>query len=410
MGYEEIKQFYTTQLNTSFIPYWETKIDFQYGGVFSCIQNDADEIVSQDKYIWSQGRFLWIASKLLEKKERYVLNGKWEDAAEKTYTFLRKNAVMTNGHIVNAVAKDGTHLEDEMDNSIFADCFYVLGCNAYAQFTKDSAIYEHAKSVYKQIKRRIEEDTFQSEPYPIPKGFQSHSIPMILINVTDELYSSSVQFNDPESEQIREHVKLLFLQITQKHIKEKRIVEMMPNHSEDEDTLLYRHINPGHTLECLWFLNEALQHFPNEEKKALSHEFIRLIKDTVEIGWDQQFGGLFRFVDETGGIPKGRCIDDRFEQLILDTWDTKLWWPHSEALYTVLLYSIQSDDEELERWYEKIEKYCFEIFPSPDGLEWIQIRSRAGEPVRKTVALPVKDPFHIMRNFIKIIDLVEGVQ
>src|SRR5690606_29531643 len=155
MEYDELKSFYTKQLNTSFIPFWETKMDLQHGGIFSCIQNDADEIVSQNKYIWSQGRFLWIASKLLEKKERYVLNGNWEEVAEKTYNFLRRHAMMPNGHIVNAVSKDGTHLKDEMDISIFADCFYVLGCNAYAQYTKDVAVYEHAKSVYKKIKRRI---------------------------------------------------------------------------------------------------------------------------------------------------------------------------------------------------------------------------------------------------------------
>ena len=52
----------------------------------------------------------------------------------------------------------------------------------------------------------------------------------------------------------------------------------------------------------------------------------------------------------------------------------------------------------------------FRTFPNPNPKigEWIQIRNRLGEPESKVVALPVKDPFHIARNLILIIDLLEG--
>jgi N-acylglucosamine 2-epimerase len=39
--------------------------------------------------------------------------------------------------------------------------------------------------------------------------------------------------------------------------------------------------------------------------------------------------------------------------------------------------------------------------------EWIQIRNRKGEPEEKVVALPVKDPFHVTRVFIHIINCLE---
>ena len=39
--------------------------------------------------------------------------------------------------------------------------------------------------------------------------------------------------------------------------------------------------------------------------------------------------------------------------------------------------------------------------------EWIQIRTREGYPQEKVVALPVKDPYHIIRNVILIIELLE---
>ena len=51
--------------------------------------------------------------------------------------------------------------------------------------------------------------------------------------------------------------------------------------------------------------------------------------------------------------------------------------------------------------------YSFSTFPSTNNGEWVQIRDRKGEPIDKVVALPVKDPFHIMRDFLKIIKLEE---
>lgn len=53
--------------------------------------------------------------------------------------------------------------------------------------------------------------------------------------------------------------------------------------------------------------------------------------------------------------------------------------------------------------------YTFDTFPNPDTEvgEWIQIRDRQGRPQNKVVALPVKDPFHVMRALILIVDLLD---
>ena len=88
--------------------------------------------------------------------------------------------------------------------------------------------------------------------------------------------------------------------------------------------------------------------------------------------------------------------------------NNKLWWPHSEALYSFLLAYFQSGDEELLAIYREVFDYTFKLFPNPDSSvgEWIQIRQRDGRPDDKVVALPVKDPYHITRNLILIIQLL----
>ena len=79
------------------------------------------------------------------------------------------------------------------------------------------------------------------------------------------------------------------------------------------------------------------------------------------------------------------------------------------ALYTTLLLYKRTGDEEFLEWFEKIKNYVYKTFPNPNReiREWIQIRTREGKPQEKVVALPVKDPYHIIRNVVLIIELLE---
>ena len=90
-----------------------------------------------------------------------------------------------------------------------------------------------------------------------------------------------------------------------------------------------------------------------------------------------------------------------------EDYGAKLWWVHSEALYSTLLFG---EDEEIAEWYTKIREYTFNTFPNRenDRGEWIQIRSREGKPENRVVALPVKDPYHIIRNLLYIIEFLQS--
>lgn len=183
-----------------------------------------------------------------------------------------------------------------------------------------------------------------------------------------------------------------------------RIAELLPTEGEAPPTILCRHVNPGHTLECMWFVIHAAARL---QRKDLVAQTLPVIQKAFELGWDQEKGGLLRFVDQDGGQPKGQQTGDPYEALILDTWDSKLWWPHSEALYSSLLAYELSDDNSFKELYLQMHDYVFQTFPQPDRRigEWIQIRDRDGNPMEKVVALPVKDPFHIIRNVLLIIEL-----
>ena len=153
----------------------------------------------------------------------------------------------------------------------------------------------------------------------------------------------------------------------------------------------------------MWFI---LQYCSLFKKSELIDKINSVIKKNLDIGWDKKFGGLLRFTDAGGNKPDGEFHGSRYEQLILDTWDMKLWWPHSEALYALLYaYKFKKDDE-LSYWFDRMFEYTFDIFPKNSDKEWIQIRKRNGETNDMVVALPVKDPFHIIRFFILSIELL----
>ena len=117
-------------------------------------------------------------------------------------------------------------------------------------------------------------------------------------------------------------------------------------------------------------------------------------------------GGLLRYVDREGLAPRGRLLGHRIEALVASTWDTKLWWPHAEALYALRVLAEKGKRADLAAHHARMHDYVMRIFPNGCGGEWIQIRDRNGAPLEKTVALPVKDPFHVARALLLLVELL----
>ncbi|MEX2044279.1 MAG: AGE family epimerase/isomerase [Opitutus sp.] len=125
-------------------------------------------------------------------------------------------------------------------------------------------------------------------------------------------------------------------------------------------------------------------------------------------GIDEKHGGLLLHADCDGGPPRGTSGASSYEAAVRANWASKLWWVHPEALYATLLACRMSGGDSLHAWFDRVREYAFRIFPHPDPAvgEWIQIRDREGKPIERVVALPVKDPYHIARNLIQIIELL----
>lgn len=408
-----LREFYQRHANEVLIPFWIEALDLRYGGVFTCFDNRGEKLVSRDKYTWSQGRFAWVLSRLSDLCSRGLLDGDAEvylEHAGRIVDFIDRHAILENGSCAFVLSELGEKRESipgkGYDTSIYADCFVVLGYAEYARVCGEKPVLEKALDLYDGVRVRISEGKARTEPYPIPERHRSLTIPMILLNVSQELAVCAERLKHPRSEELRNRSAAYAAQIMGEFRSEgEAIVELLPEDETAADTMLARHRNPGHSLESMWFV---IDHARKSGRGEYVREAVKVIREAIELGWDGEHGGLLRFVDRNGGPPKGRLSGGPYERLIRETWDTKLWWPHSEALYATLLAARASEDSVFYDLYARVHDYVFSVFPNPDRSvgEWIQIRGREGTPVEKVVALPVKDPYHILRNMLLIIELL----
>jgi len=407
------KEFYIGQVESIF-DYWKQYRDAEFGGILNCISNDGTTLVSNDKYAWSQGRWLYVLSKLYEMKDTFTgIDSEFVRAwMDETNAFLKEKCLFGDDcRTCFLLRQDGTMVLDEAtgryDSSIYADCFLLIGMSEYAKAT---GIYDDIlEKVADSIMERELSGDYLSAPYAIPEGYTVHGIPMIMMNTYQVFCDMEKLFCRP-CEKYDAYQDDCFNRLWFKHFdRENWIIREYVSTDENRKTLLAdRHFNPGHNLEDVWFIIDYMESRGILEQ--YQEEIDNLTRKAFELGWDKQYGGLLRYVDyeQADGTQevKGVNTHTAYDELVASTWDMKLWWAHSEIVYLFARLYVTTGNPEWLDYYAKAYDYAFSTFPSKDNAEWTQIRKRDGSPQDKVVALPVKDPFHIMRNFIKIVEIL----
>ena len=407
------RSFYRAHLEDDVLAWWLANgPDAEYGGVRTCFANTGGTLVSTDKYTWSQGRWAWLTARLAGAARRGLLG---LDAAallresQRTAEFIAAHALLGDGgSTAYLLAADGTVKPYGPDGdphaSVFADLFAALGfAGLHAELAAGQATRpwnELSERLVVSAAGRIWTGTAKSEPYPVEPRFRSFAEPMLLLHVATELYAATGSAAAAEIAEAAAADARSALFVTGTDVR-----DIAPRETGLDDTLLAGQRTPGHLLEFLWFLHHAAATVPGVAPLGDPAWLAGAALGALELGWDAAAGGLLRYADRGGGEPRGRLLGDRYEALITRTWDTKLWWPHAEALYTTALLARSGGNAELSAWHDRVHAYTFATFPDGPGLEWTQIRSRNGKPLDEVVALPVKDPFHIARALLLLVEL-----
>ena len=427
------KDFFCDVLNNSLFPFWDRAVDRKTGGIFTCFENSGKTLLSTDKYMWSQGRFLWMWSRYIENIRSGNINEpvpgvlkRLEEDAGRTAPFLLKKCFMDNGNVIFLLNEKGepkkTNEAIPHDASLYADCYVCMGFSEYARVFKEEKYAIRALELYRSITGRLETGNYNLEPFPLPSGCTLMGLVMWVMYTGMELARSLFSLEKNEAQEAAAiAVKVMRRLENDFYIKPYNVEVKAP--SSFDDTLIVQHFCPGHLLEGLWFYLHSKE-FLRSSKLVPMNETLEdnlVLADTLgkwsfDHGWDSEKGGLFRFTDRNGGQPRGRLIGGKYEDHVVHTWDTKLWWVHSETIYFCALMTkhlkegsakISAESAYWQKAYDKLFDYTFSVFPNPDKSvgEWIQNLNRDGTPHNEFVALPVKDPFHIFRDMLMLLEL-----
>lgn len=395
------------QLKRTILPFWLSRgLDHSFGGFHTCFDNRGRSRTSTDKFTWSQGRFVWLLARAAALARQGLLGVDPDDllaVAERGARFLLDHAVRADRTCAFRLRRDGSPAVEGPDRSVYADCFVVMGLAELARTTGERRWLDHAASILARARADIHAGTAPTPPYDVPAGHRPFGPEMILLNtLVVEAGAARACGGADHADWLAEAVD----RVLTHRLADGTFAEMLTD--DEPDSLLTRHRVPGHALEGVWVALEALEllgYRPGQDAR------FDLLLDAVPalcaLGWDRHEGGLLRYTDAAGPLhPGGKSGGSAYEELVLRTWHTKLWWVHTEATATTAVAALRYGSAPAAEWFATIWEYTLTTFPGgDDGEEWVQIRDRAGKPLDEVVALPVKDPFHIARNLMQLVEL-----
>ena len=272
----------------------------------------------------------------------------------------------------------------------FSESFYAIANAEYYGITGDADCLNRARSAYHLIYNlnngRIQDPTGLG-PKGIPETRSGRALanPMIFLNITSVLR----RVDPANTEEYDRHAAECVHQILDYHVKPdmKCTLENVGLHGEFwSDVTEGRIVNPGHDIECSWFLMEYANHLGGSDGAKIHAAAEHIFNNAIEAGWDQQYGGLLYFIDCLGNPPEA------YEH------DMKLWWPHDEILIASLMAYRDTGKESYLDWFNTALAYCKQHFSDRTYGEWYGYLRRDGLPTEpSTKGSTFKGPFHLPR-------------
>ena len=192
IDFKQLAEQYRSELLDSVVPFWLNKSqDLDFGGYFTCLDRDGS-VYDTDKFIWLQGREVWMFSKLYNTVEP---RQEWLDAAIQGAEFLRQYGHDGNLNWYFALDREGHPLVEPYN--IFSYTFAVIAFGQLSIALKSAGQEERAEE-YASIAKRTFDIVLSktdnpkgrwSKASPGARAMKTFDLPMILCNVALEIES-----------------------------------------------------------------------------------------------------------------------------------------------------------------------------------------------------------------------------
>jgi N-acylglucosamine 2-epimerase len=362
------------------IPFWlRHGLDRKHGGLLTGLDRDGS-VVDTDKAVWLQGRAAWTFATLANTVER---RPEWIDAAQLCLDFIRQHGHGPDGKLYFTVTREGRSLR--MRRYVFSEAFACIGSAAYAKATGDARAAEEAVIFFETYLRHSFEPGLmapKTDPATRPTaGLAPH---MITIATAQEVRANLGDLR-VAGHSCTEWIDRSIAEISSKffHPELNALLEVAAPDGAVIDHFDGRTLNPGHALECAWFILHEAKH--RGSARELQRLGLGILDSMWNRGWDREFGGLLYFTD-LRGLP------------VQEYWaEMKFWWPHNEAIIATLLAWQMTGDSKYATWHRQVHDWAHRVFPDPLHGEWFGYAHRDGRISTRLKGNMWKGPFHLPR-------------
>ena len=384
INFKTLAEQYKSELLDKVVPFWLDKSqDHEFGGYFTCLDRDGS-VYDTDKFIWLQGREVWMFAKLYNEVEH---KQEWLDCAVQGAEFLKKYGHDGQLNWYFALDREGQPLVEPYN--IFSYTFAVIAFGQLAIATGNKEYEEIARKTFDIVLSRVDNPKARwNKAVPGSRGLKTFDLPMILCNVALEI--------EPllEPDFLRQTIDTCLHEVLDVFYRPELglVVEALGKDGELVDSFDGRKLNPGHAIESTWFIMDLGKRL---NRPDLIEKAVEISLAEVEYGWDEQYGGIFYFMDRLG--------KPRHEL----EFDQKLWWVHIETLISMLKgYQLTGNPKCLE-WFERVHDYTWKHFADPDYPEWYGYLNRRGEVLLPLKGGKWKGCFHVPRGLFNCWKMLE---
>ena len=366
---------FKTDLLENILPFWIPMVDGENGGIFTQVDREG-RIYGREKSVWFQGRALWVfarAYNVIEKKPEYLA------AAEKIYSFFEK-CTDTDGRMYFTVTEDGRGLQKR--RYYFSETFAAIGAAELYKATGRQEVFETAEK-YFDVAYECFTGKRKNPPKINPENSRMKALSPVMIMLSTASVMRSIGKNSEKYAAIAKSCADEI--ISGGFLTEYGLLESVSDEGKFCNIPSGRVINPGHSLECAWFLMEEGKISGNNAYIEKAYE---IIDKTVKIGFDEKHGGIIAFTDCLGYPP-----------LALE-WDMKLWWPQCEAMIAFRMAAELSGEQKYAKLYESLLDYTEKHFVDKECGEWYGYLHYDNSPSTTLKGNIFKGPFHIPRFYM----------
>lgn len=368
---------YREDLVERVIPFWlRHSLDQEHGGYFTCLGRDGT-LYDSRKYLWLQGRAVWTFARLyreLEPRPEFLA------AARLGVEFIRRHGRDGQGRVYFSLTREGApHF---FQRKPYGAVFYQMGLLEYGRAAGDQGCLDEAAELFWRIVEWIADPTLLGRPAMAGRAAVSSLADLLVVGLM--ALEMAEQTGDPRYDEV---IRATIAGVLRHYDPGRRVFrENIALDGRDlSDLPEGRLFNPGHAIETAWIVLHLLERHPDEAARSVA---LSALAGSLELGWDQTYGGLFYFMDLEG-----------HPTLQLEA-SMKLWWPHAEAIYALVLAYTQTRDPRWLPWLQRVDAYTYRHFVDHEHGEWFGYCDRRGDLALTSKGGNYKGFFHVPRALL----------